>query len=163
QNAVERHISFPGLTREQVDTKRGTAKLDLSFFAVETAEGLRLSLEYCTDLFEEASALGMLEHCRALLEAAVSEPACPIGELGVLKAGGAYVPIDPAYSEERVAFMLADADSPVLLTQQHLLAGLPSHRAQTVCLDADWDLINSHDDGPVSTATTPEHLAYVIY
>src|SRR5438477_172527 len=86
-----------------------------------------------------------------------------IALLGVLKAGGAYVPIDPAYPEERVAFMLADADSPVLLTQQHLLAGLPSHRAQTVCLDADWDLINSHDDGPVSTATTPEHLAYVIY
>jgi amino acid adenylation domain-containing protein len=88
-----------------------------------------------------------------------------IALLGILKAGGAYVPIDPAYPEERVAFMLADTDSPVLLTQQHLLAGLPNHRARTVCLDADpdLDLINAHDDGPVSSATTLEQLAYVIY
>src|SRR5260221_6176542 len=29
--------------------------------------------------------------------------------LGILKAGGAYVPLDPAYPQERVAFMLQDA------------------------------------------------------
>ena len=35
---------------------------------------------------------------------------------GVLKAGGAYVPIDPAYPAARVAFMLNDANAPVVLT-----------------------------------------------
>src|SRR5262249_19684033 len=40
--------------------------------------------------------------------------------LAVLKAGGMYVPIDLAYPEERVSFMLADSQAPVLLTQEHL-------------------------------------------
>ena len=40
-----------------------------------------------------------------------------IGLLGILKAGGAYVPLDPAYPQERLAFMLEDAQAPVLLTQ----------------------------------------------
>src|SRR2546429_1293221 len=43
-----------------------------------------------------------------------------VGLLGILKAGGAYVPLDPAYPQERLAFMLADAQVPVLLTQQSL-------------------------------------------
>src|SRR5262249_32225070 len=40
-----------------------------------------------------------------------------VGLLGILKAGGAYVPLDPAYPVERLRFMLADAQVPVLLTQ----------------------------------------------
>ncbi len=39
-----------------------------------------------------------------------------VGLLGILKAGGAYLPLDPAYPPERIAFMLADARAPVLLT-----------------------------------------------
>ena len=34
--------------------------------------------------------------------------------LGTLKAGGAYVPLDPNYPQERLAFMLGDAQVPVL-------------------------------------------------
>jgi len=37
---------------------------------------------------------------------------------GILKAGGAYVPIDPQYPAERVAFMIADANAPVLLNTE---------------------------------------------
>ena len=40
--------------------------------------------------------------------------------LAVLKAGGAYVPIDPDYPTERIAFMLQDCRSPVVLTQSFL-------------------------------------------
>jgi amino acid adenylation domain-containing protein len=258
-SGVERPVPFPGLVQEPISVERGTAKFDLSFFAAETAEGLRLSLEYCSDLFEEATALRMLEHCRALLEAAVADPACSVGELGllnereretvlgrwneteqdyplssqrpvhelvaeqagrspdlvavqcarealsyaelevranqlarhlrelgvrpgvvvaicaersaemviallaVLKAGGAYAPIDPAYPRERVEFMLADTDAPVLLTQQHLLTGLPRHRARTVCLSADQNLTDSHDGARVPTEATLDDLGYVIY
>ncbi len=43
-----------------------------------------------------------------------------VGLLGILKAGGAYVPLDPTYPQERLAFMLQDADVAVLLTQAHL-------------------------------------------
>ena len=46
--------------------------------------------------------------------------------LAVLKAGGVYVPIDPDYPAERIAFMLQDCGSPVVLTQSSLRVSLPS-------------------------------------
>ncbi|WP_310482603.1 amino acid adenylation domain-containing protein [Chamaesiphon sp. VAR_48_metabat_403] len=58
--------------------------------------------------------------------------------LGILKAGGVYVPLDPAYPSERLALMLADIPSPVLLTQSHLVDRLPSHAgSRVVCLDVE--------------------------
>ena len=48
-----------------------------------------------------------------------------VGLLGILKAGGAYLPLDPDYPPERLAFMLADAGAPVLLTRSALRAHLP--------------------------------------
>src|SRR5262249_16176675 len=44
-----------------------------------------------------------------------------VGLIGILKAGAAYLPLDPGYPRERLAFMLADAQPPVLLTQSSLL------------------------------------------
>ena len=64
-----------------------------------------------------------------------------VGLLGILKAGGAYLPLDPDYPPERLAFMLADAGAPVLLTRAALRAHLPAHDAHVVCLDADWPAI----------------------
>ena len=74
-----------------------------------------------------------------------------VGLLGILKAGGAYLPLDPDYPPERLAFMLADAGAPVLLTRAALRAHLPAHdvssdgvridAAHIVCLDADWPAI----------------------
>lgn len=43
----------------------------------------------------------------------------------VLKAGGAYLPMDPAYPQQRLAYMVQDAKAPVLLTHQHLHTKLP--------------------------------------
>ena len=86
-----------------------------------------------------------------------------VGLFGVLKAGGAYVPLDPAYPEERLAFMLEDAQVPVLLTQAHLAPTLPQTTAQVVCLDSAGErLSQAPEDNPCSPVA-PEHLAYVIY
>ena len=52
-----------------------------------------------------------------------------VGLLGILKAGGAYLPLDAVYPKDRIAFMLEDADVPVLLTQSTLAAQLPDHRS----------------------------------
>ena len=70
-----------------------------------------------------------------------------IGLLGILKAGGVYVPLDPAYPKERLAFMLEDAEVPVLLTQERLLAGMPEHDAKVVCLDSDWEANRPRESG----------------
>ena len=74
-----------------------------------------------------------------------------VGLLGILKAGGAYLPLDPDYPPERLAFMLADAGAPVLLTRAALRAHLPAHDAHVVCLDADWPAIARQP------ATAPGH------
>ena len=86
-----------------------------------------------------------------------------VGILAILKAGGAYVPLDPAYPQKRLAFMVTDAQMPVLLTQERLLARLPVHGAKVVRLDTDWEVIaRESKENPVSR-TKPENLAYVIY
>jgi amino acid adenylation domain-containing protein len=86
-----------------------------------------------------------------------------VGLLGILKAGGAYVPLDPAFPRERLAFMIEDANVPVLLTQQKLTADLPTHQAGVVCIDSDWERIACECATDLPSVTTSENLAYVIY
>jgi aspartate racemase len=86
-----------------------------------------------------------------------------IGLLGILKAGGAYVPLDPAYPKERLAFILKDAQVPVLLTQERLVAGLPELDAKVICLDSGWETRARESGENPGRSTLPENLAYVIY
>src|SRR6185369_442351 len=66
--------------------------------------------------------------------------------LGILKAGAAYLPLDPEYPGERLSFMLADAQAPVLLTQEKLLERVPASSAQVLCLDRDWHVISRESE-----------------
>src|ERR1700730_3259397 len=86
-----------------------------------------------------------------------------VGLLGILKAGGAYVPLDPTYPKERLAFMMADARAPVLLTQARLVEALPPHAASMVRIDSDWPKIASGPELAPSSGVRDRHLAYVIY
>src|SRR2546421_10704551 len=83
--------------------------------------------------------------------------------LGILNAGGAYLPLDPAYPQERLAFVLQDAQTLLLLTQQRLLPKLPPTAQGVVCLDRDWQSIAGQSEQKPLSGVTAENLAYVIY
>ena len=86
-----------------------------------------------------------------------------VGLLAVLKAGGAYVPLDPAYPETRLAWILADAQPAVVLTQQRFLAHLPDRGQLTLCFERMWETLATESRANLVNTTQVGHTAYVIY
>ncbi len=86
-----------------------------------------------------------------------------VSVLAVLKAGGAYVALDPAYPQERLAYMLEDTRARVLLSQKHLTNDLPKQEIRLVLLDADWNFISERQDHNPPLEGSSENLAYVTY
>ncbi|CAM4361467.1 non-ribosomal peptide synthetase [Deinococcus marmoris] len=81
--------------------------------------------------------------------------------LAVLKAGGAYVPLDPTHPAPRLAWILADAGAPLVITTWDLAAALPPSAAQVLYADG---LLEGHGlMENLELPTAPEALAYIIY
>lgn len=136
----------------------------------------RLELSY-SELNSRANQLA-----RYLLDAGVTDGAyvaiamhrsveMTVAILAVLKAGGAYVPVDPDYPAERIAYMLGDAQSPVVISIQayaEKLNGIidsASFDPKLILLDVEYEQISrKNPDNPVvNFSTNPERHAYVIY
>ncbi|MFC5663712.1 amino acid adenylation domain-containing protein, partial [Kitasatospora misakiensis] len=81
--------------------------------------------------------------------------------LGVLKSGAAYLPLDPVNPAERLAYMLDDAQAPILVT--HSAVAAPEFAGTRILLDRDADAIAAHPATAPVTTTTPDNLIYVIY
>ncbi|WP_331730044.1 amino acid adenylation domain-containing protein [Streptomyces sp. NBC_00073] len=90
--------------------------------------------------------------------------------LAVLKSGAGYVPLDPDYPSDRIAYVLADADPVLMITDTETSPGLPDGDVPRVLLDdagvaqvvataSASDLSDSDRSYPV----LPAHPAYVIY
>ncbi len=84
QNAPREALTLPGLTMSNVEPGKTTAKFDLLLSLREDTAGLRGSLEYSTDLFDESTIIRMLRHFRTLLEGIVADPNRRTGELPLL-------------------------------------------------------------------------------
>ncbi len=259
QNAPQPAPDLPGLAIRPIEIHSGVAKFDLTLTFEETGDGLRAFLEYNRDLFDAATAGGILGHCERLLESLATEPGrrlsdlpllapaelaqllewnrprvlagsgegllhrrfgewavrtpdavavvcgdraltygelerraqgvaralrargvgpelpvglfaersveLVVGLLGILAAGGAYVPLDPAYPESRLAYVLADAGVPVVVTVAALADKLGSGTAGLLLLDgsASERVADADDPGDRMDQPAPDGAAYVIY
>jgi hypothetical protein len=83
--------------------------------------------------------------------------------LGIWKAGGAYVPLGPQVPSERLSFMLEDSAMSVLLTQEALVARLPTGQIPVVCLDGDWMDVGEEDGAAPASQIMPENVACLVY
>ncbi|WP_176522387.1 non-ribosomal peptide synthetase [Bacillus toyonensis] len=85
-----------------------------------------------------------------------------VGILGILKAGGAYVPFDPAYPEQRLHYILRNANIKTMVSQISTKWWLPED-VESICLDEEQYILSQECIANPTINVTPENLAYVIY
>ncbi|MFD7136488.1 amino acid adenylation domain-containing protein [Streptomyces sp. NPDC059894] len=83
-------------------------------------------------------------------------------ELGALKAGAPYVPLDPEYPVDRLAYMVRDTATPVVLTDSAHAGRLPGD-VPVLLLDRDGELLAGEPATDPEPAAAAHHLAYLIY
>ena len=86
-----------------------------------------------------------------------------IGLLGILKAGGAYLPLDPDYPQDRLSFIIRDAQPDVLITCTSQVEAIHGHEAKVVDLQNDWEVIAKQSTENRTGRERAADLAYVIY
>ena len=77
-----------------------------------------------------------------------------VAAVAVLKAGAAYLPIDPSYPQDRIGFLVADAQPRMVLSQADLAAAEQAAEGMAVVDPVDADRVRP---------LLPDGLAYVIY
>ncbi|MBV9841734.1 MAG: non-ribosomal peptide synthetase [Sphingomonadaceae bacterium] len=85
-----------------------------------------------------------------------------VAALAVWQAGGGFLPLDPAWPDERLRALCANAGLTAIVSKAPHAARLGETVAPLVALDADAAAIAAHP-GHVAGPTAPEQLAYVIY
>ena len=83
-----------------------------------------------------------------------------VGILAIQKAGGAYVPMDPSYPDERLAFMVSDANLDVTVTSHSLAEKATMLKCRSICTAV---LDGSVEASPRTSNPSPDQIAYVIY
>ena len=83
-----------------------------------------------------------------------------VAEIAVLKCSAAYVPIDPAYSEERKAFLISDCEARAVLVCEEtaLPGGLSAAR-----VNIDKLILDEEATTDLYTPLDGEALAYIMY
>ena len=73
------------------------------------------------------------------------------------------MPLDPTYPQDRLAYMIADAQVPLVLTQTHVSQCVASLGIQMICLDDDELSAADWDGNNLNKLVHLENLAYLIY
>jgi amino acid adenylation domain-containing protein len=84
--------------------------------------------------------------------------------LAILKTGAAYLPLDPAEPDTRLAFILADTKTSMVVTTLEMADRmLAAGATKTVLLDRDRDIIWQQPETAPNVQISRDHLAYVMY
>ena len=83
--------------------------------------------------------------------------------MGVLKAGGAYMPLDGNYPEERLEYMIEDAQVSLMLVGKEQEKRMPRVWVPVVVMDGEDREWEREEEGRVQSGANGQHLAYVIY
>ncbi|MCX5041573.1 amino acid adenylation domain-containing protein, partial [Aldersonia sp. NBC_00410] len=89
QNLASVRFELPGLTVEGIDAPVVAAKFDLYVTLTENSgehAGIAGSIDYATDMFDTSTVTRLAERFVRLLDAAVSDPAVPVGDIDLLDA-----------------------------------------------------------------------------
>ena len=99
-----------------------------------------------------------------------------IASLGVLKAGCAYQPLDPSYPQERLNFMMQDADAKLLIADEELRSIVDEYKGEVLTFEDieslpsdNSSLSTLHSSLPLegesegASSLTPESLFILLY
>ena len=89
-------------------------------------------------------------------------PEMVVAFLAIVKAGGTYVPLDPDFPADRLAYMVQDTASHVVLTEKKLRPVLPQ-QIRVVAVDEDQEKISRESTQTPPRLAGPDNAAYVIY
>lgn len=77
-------IELPGLTASEFPYESGITRFDLALTLTEAPDGMRGSLRYSTDLFDEHTVEGFAERFVRILAGAVKDPSAAVGDIDIL-------------------------------------------------------------------------------
>lgn len=83
-----------------------------------------------------------------------------IGLLAILKAGGAYLPLDTSYPQQRLLFMLEDANVKIVIGKE-IPPALINHKIHFIKIEPESEMSQEGDD--INSNISPKCLAYVMY
>ncbi|WP_068084552.1 hybrid non-ribosomal peptide synthetase/type I polyketide synthase [Novosphingobium rosa] len=109
-------IDFAGAKAQLLPNPKAASNFDLFFNMVESTKGLRIDVDYATDLFDEATIARWVDNLRQVLRALVADPGTAIGALDLL-------------GEEERRWLLAQGETMPRLPDD---ATLPKHFAAAV-------------------------------
>jgi len=84
QNAPVQNIELSDLTIKPIEAESGTAKFDLSIVLNEAEDGIVVSFEYNTDLFDESTVEKLFHNFDIMLQGIVADPDQVVANLPVL-------------------------------------------------------------------------------
>lgn len=90
-------------------------------------------------------------------------PEAIVAILAIFKAGGAYLPLDPSLPQERLNFMLADAQVSLLIIRSNSSDIFKNFLQPIIDIDREWKTIKQYSPENPTSCVTLDNLAYIIY